>query len=72
MAELRAADGEVACAEGGAVAMAGTLHDTVEAAGLDAAATGLVTTNVGKLPVYGNYPVMTRRRGPRLAGCGTW
>ena len=29
LAELLAAVGEVACAEGGAVAMAGTLHDTV-------------------------------------------
>jgi hypothetical protein len=44
-AEVLAAAGAVARAEGAATAVTGTLHDTVYAAGLDAAATGLVTTS---------------------------
>ena len=45
LAEVRAAVGDVACADALAVALTGSVHDTLYAAGLEAAATGRVTTS---------------------------
>jgi hypothetical protein len=45
LAEVRAAVGDVACADAVAVALTGSVHDTLYAAGLEAAATGRVTTS---------------------------
>jgi hypothetical protein len=63
LAEVLAAVGAVARTEGVAAAVTGTLHDTVYAAGLDAAATGLVTTSTAS-PDAG-------RAGGVIASAGT-
>lgn len=63
LAEVLAAVGAVARTEGVAAVVTGTLHDTVYAAGLDAAATGLVTTSTAS-PDAG-------RAGGVIASAGT-
>ena len=63
LAEVLAAVGAAARTEGGAAAVTGTLHDPVYAAGLDAAATGLVTTSTAS-PDAG-------RAGGVIASAGT-
>jgi hypothetical protein len=63
LAEALAGVGAVARAGGVAAAVTGTLHDTVYAAGLDAAATGLVTTSTAS-PDAG-------RAGGVIASAGT-
>jgi hypothetical protein len=63
LAEALVAVGAVARTEGVAAVVTGTVHDTVYAAGLDAAATGLVTTSTAS-PDAG-------RAGGVIASAGT-